>query len=93
MGEQKDGSPLAGRFCNFGVLTDHGGEEIFIVVGFQCLLRTFADSMGLIETVEEDEDIFEDERKFLFDRRVSLEKNFESVERKDFGIEMDDEVI
>ncbi len=62
-------------------------------MGFQCLLRTFADSMGFIVTVQEDEDILKDERKIFFDRREGLEKNLEPVVGKEIGQDRNDEII
>ena len=62
-------------------------------MGFQCLLRTFADSMGFIVTVQEDENILKDERKIFFDRREGLEKNLEPVVGKEIGQDRDDEII
>ena len=62
-------------------------------MGFQRLLRTFADSMGFIVTVQEDENILKDERKIFFDRREGLEKNLEPVVGKEIGQDRDDEII
>src|SRR5512139_1263891 len=49
--------------------------------------------MGLIETVEEYEDILKNKRKILFDRGERLEKNFEPVIGKEIGQDRDDEVV
>ena len=62
-------------------------------MGFQGLLRTFADAMGLIETVEKDEDIFKDERKILFDRGEGLEKDLQPVIGKEISQHWDNEIV
>ena len=62
-------------------------------MGFQCLLRTSADSMGLIVTVQEDVDIFEDKRKIFFDRGEGFEKDLEAVVGEEIGQDRDDEII
>jgi len=84
LGDRKIGS-LTGGLGNLCVLTDHRAEEVFVIVGFQGLLRPFADSMGLIVTVQEDKDILKDKRKIFFNRGEGLEKNLEPVVGKEIG--------
>ena len=62
-------------------------------MGLQRLFRTFADSMGLVVTIQEDEDVFEDKRKILFDRGEGFEKNLKSVVGQEIGQDGDDEVV
>jgi len=62
-------------------------------MGFQCLLRTSADTMGIVVPVQEDEDILKDEREIFLNGGKGLKKDLEAMVGKEIGQHRNEEIV